>query len=44
MQVGTPTDRDPSPAAGVGYHKENGLATKITCADCRDAEGLHLDG
>ena len=39
MQGGTPTDRNPSPAARVGYHKENGLATKITCADCRDTGG-----
>jgi hypothetical protein len=36
MHEGTPTGRDPSPAARVGYHSGKGLATKITCADCRD--------
>ena len=30
MHKGTPTDRDPSPAARVGYHSGKGLATLIT--------------
>jgi hypothetical protein len=30
MHGGTPTDRDPSPAARVGYHSGNGLATTLT--------------
>ena len=29
MHEGTPTDRDPSPAARVGYHSGKGLATTI---------------
>jgi hypothetical protein len=37
MHEGTPTGRDPSPAARVGYHSGKGLATKITCADCRES-------
>ncbi len=43
MHKGMPTGRGPRPAARVGYHMENGLATTFARADCRDGPVLRFD-